>query len=313
MPLLSRRRRAVAAICRSRRSRFCAKGVNENEDELSDVDDYRLSNSVDIADIEELDHIEDVKNEDIPLLSEDFVAKCYLWRANGNNSGVRGFGTSHRTFKRSKKELKERAYSALTCRNIADFLVHKSVKESINLSSFIPLEANTDDAIIASAVTDDVDDNEVPNAEMNEINHGEDFLVDDLSLLDPCNILGDENVKKVDAAPPKHSIESAIDNLLNEEGKVTRNKKLEKKNFFERYQTVQAMALIRYFQLLLEGTEKTTASAEVASDLYNKKGIWSYKARSVRGWADLYMKTGADEYILSLFVTKVSSQLLTKA
>lgn len=307
MPLLSRRRRAVAAICRSSRSQFCAKGVNENEDELSDVDDDRLSNFVDIADIEELDHIEDVKNEDVPLLSKDFIAKCYLWRAKGNNSGVRGLGTSHRTFKRRKKELKERASSALTCRNIADFLVHKSVKESINLSSFIPLEANTDDAIIASAVTEDVgtlvDDNEVPNAEMNEINHGEDFLVDDLSLLDPCNILGEENVKEVDAAPPKHSIESAIDNLLNEEGKVTRNKKLEKKNFLERYQTVQAMALIRYFQLLLEGTEKMTASAEVASVLYNKKGIWSYKARSVRGWADLYLKTGANEYILSLFVT----------
>ena len=64
---------------------------------------------------------------------------------------------------------------ALTCRNIADFLVHKSVKESINQSTFIPLEANTDDAIIASAVTEDVgtlvDDNEVPNAEMYEINH----------------------------------------------------------------------------------------------------------------------------------------------
>ena len=142
-----------------------------------------------IADVEELDHTVDVKNEDIPLLSKDFIAKCHLWRANGNNSGVRGFGTSHRTFKRRKKELKERASSALTCRNIADFLVHKSVKESINLSSFIPLEANTDDAIIASAVTEDVgtlvDDNEVPNAEINEINHGEDFLVDDLSLLDP--------------------------------------------------------------------------------------------------------------------------------
>ena len=226
-----------------------------------------------------------------------------MWRANGNNSGVRGFGTSHRTLKRRKKEIKERASSALTCRNITDFLVHKSVKESINLSSFIPLEVNMDDVITASAVTEDVgilvDDNEVPNAEMNEINHGEDFLVDDLSLLDPCNILGDEIVKKVDAAPPKHSIESAIDNLLNEEGKVTRNKKLEKKNFLERYQTEKAMALIRYFQLLLEGTEKMTASAEVASILYNKKGIWSYKARSVRRWADVYLKTGANEYILS--------------
>ena len=91
MPLLSRRRRAVAAICRSRGSQFCAKGVNEKEDELSDVDDDRLSNFVDIADFEELDHIEDVRNEDIPLLSEDFVAKCYLWSANGNNSGERGF------------------------------------------------------------------------------------------------------------------------------------------------------------------------------------------------------------------------------
>ena len=96
-----------------------------------------------------------------------------MWRANGNNSGVRGFGTSHRTLKRRKKEIKERASSALTCRNITDFLVHKSVKESINLSSFIPLEVNMDDVITASAVTEDVgilvDDNEVPNAEMNEI------------------------------------------------------------------------------------------------------------------------------------------------
>ena len=80
---------------------------------------------------------------------------------------------------------------------------------------------------------------------------------------------------------------------------MSRNKKEEKKNFVERYKTVQAMALIRYYQLMLEGKEKMHASSEVAHALYNKKGIWSYKARSVRGWAEQYLKTGIAKDIFS--------------
>ena len=36
--------------------------------------------------------------------------------------------------------------------------------------------------------------------------------------------------------------------------------------------------------MILEGVEKMKASAEVALVLYHKRGIWSYKARSIRGW-----------------------------
>ena len=289
MPLLSRRRRAVSAISRGRKSQFCAKSVHQIEDECIDIDDGRVSNFVDIDDKEGLDQTDDVEKEDIPLLSEEIVAKCYLWRPTGHKCGVRGAGTSQSTYKRRKKKLKKRTLSALTCRNITNFLVHKSENEPIILTSVPPLEA---DAI--PVVTEDVgsiiENNLIPDA---EINHEADSAFEDLCILDPCNILGDETVKEVNPAPPKHSMESAISHLLNEEGKGTRNKKIEQKNFLERYQTVQAMALIRYFQLILEGTEKMRASAKVANNIYNKKGIWSYKARSVRGRADQYLTTGA--------------------
>jgi hypothetical protein len=48
MPLLSRRRRAVSAISRGRKSQLCAKGVHQIEDEYIDIDDDRVSNFVDI-------------------------------------------------------------------------------------------------------------------------------------------------------------------------------------------------------------------------------------------------------------------------
>lgn len=101
-------------------------GVNENEDEYFYVDDNRLSNFVDIADAEELDHIDGVNDEDIPVLSEDFIAKCYSTcgeRMGTTLAGVRGYGISHRTYKMRKKKLRERASSVLTCSDIADFLV----------------------------------------------------------------------------------------------------------------------------------------------------------------------------------------------
>ena len=111
-------------------------------------------------------------------------------------------------------------------------------------------------------------------------------------MLDPYDIFGDEEVNVEEVKPPKYTMETAIDNLMKVEANITRNKKVEKKSFLQTYQRIQGLALLNYFQLVIDGKLKMQASADVAFSLYQKRGQWSYKARSIRGWADHYLKEG---------------------
>lgn len=56
-------------------------------------------------------------------------------------------------------------------------------------------------------------------------------------------------------------------------------------------QVLQAIAVVRYFQLRLEGESKMDASNETAGIIYGKRFPSSFKARSIRHWADVYLVT----------------------
>jgi hypothetical protein len=115
MPLLSRRRRAVKFIARSSGSRFVCKSVEIIEledDEYFDIDDDRISNFKEVGEDIECDEIENVYDEAIPQLTVEFVTKCKSWRKVGQNSGVRGAGTSKSTFTRIKRKALDTATAA---------------------------------------------------------------------------------------------------------------------------------------------------------------------------------------------------------
>ena len=290
MPLLSRRRRAVKLLSRSSGSRFISRPVEiveAGDDEYSDIDDDRISNFKDVGEDTELDVIEDVRCEPIPQLSVEFVTKCRLWREVGHNSGVRGAGTSKSTFTRTKRKALDTATTALSCQKVTGFwksgiatFPESKILRAINHST--PATTSSTSAL-PPTVDPLVDESPV------------DPVIDEdhfFHLLDQYDIFNDEKEMEIVVLPPKFTMKSAIENLLSVEANITRNKRVEKKSFLMRYQCVQGLALVRYFQLILEGVEKMKASAEVALVLYHKRGIWSYKARSIRGWGKHYLQTG---------------------
>lgn len=54
---------------------------------------------------------------------------------------------------------------------------------------------------------------------------------------------------------------------------------------------MQATAVVRYLQRRLDGDSKMNASAVTASIIYGKCSPSSFKARSIRHWADVYLTT----------------------
>ena len=122
-------------------------------------------------------------------------------------------------------------------------------------------------------------------------------------ILDQYNIFGeilqseDKNIVK---SKPIYTAAEAIKRLMDNEAHVTRNVIIEKKAKLMAYERIQAIAIVRHLQLLQEGKSKMEASADVAMTLYQKRGIWTYKARSIRGWAEEYLLTGEITLVTSL-------------
>ena len=87
MPLLSRRRCAVSAISRDRKSQFCAKGVHQIEDEYIDIDDDRVSNFVNIDDDEGFDGFEIVFYPEYHCELNYIEAQLY-WNDLGMGEGL---------------------------------------------------------------------------------------------------------------------------------------------------------------------------------------------------------------------------------
>ena len=92
---------------------------------------------------------------------------------------------------------------------------------------------------------------------------------------------------------PKYTdVSSALEALLETDANVTRNVVSEKRKGLMGWEVLRANAVARYFQLREEGKGKMEASAHVAENTYFKKGRDSYKARSIRGWADDWLREG---------------------
>ena len=347
MPLLSRRRRAVKSFSRTASHRFASKtieGIQLGYDEYIDIDDDRISNFKDIGIDDEIDVVDDVYREAIPVLPSLFVTKCKLWREVGHNTGIRGAGTSKSTIKRQKRKAKETADAAISCKKIIGYLLSETgntseaiasdaaymsttepstslaetsvsdaaVTSNLELSQSISETVDSDAAVMSTTVlspavpptcsSDAVSTTLISPAVIPSLNEIDDNKVNDdydfFHILDPYDIFNDEIVEEVVKVPPKYTMQSAITNLLDVDAKITRNKKLEKKSFLMKYQSVQGLALVRYFQLIVDGVDKMKASAEVAQVLYHKKGVWSYKARSIRGWGSHYLQTGIHSHFL---------------
>ena len=89
----------------------------------------------------------------------------------------------------------------------------------------------------------------------------------------------------------KFTMQEAIDHLNGFEAKITRNANDDKKHPLLKWQIVQAMAVLRLLQKHVDGEGKMEASADIARMLYGTSGE-CYKARSIRYWAEEYLKTG---------------------
>ena len=74
--------------------------------------------------------------------------------------------------------------------------------------------------------------------------YDEDFYFDNLDLYD---IFGVEKEDAEEVQPPKNTMESATENLMKVEAKI------EKKSFLQTYQIIQGLALLNYFQLVIDG------------------------------------------------------------
>jgi hypothetical protein len=90
----------------------------------------------------------------------------------------------------------------------------------------------------------------------------------------------------------KYTMQEAIKHLSGFEAKITRNAKDNKKDTSMMWQKVQAMAVLRLLQRRVDGDGKMEASADIARMLYGTNGSECYKARSIRYWAEEYLKTG---------------------
>lgn len=90
----------------------------------------------------------------------------------------------------------------------------------------------------------------------------------------------------------KFTMLQAIQHLLSNEAKITRNAKEDKKDALMMWQKVQAMAVLRLLQRCVNGEGKMEASADIARSLYGTNGAECYKARSMRYWMEEYLKTG---------------------
>ncbi len=90
----------------------------------------------------------------------------------------------------------------------------------------------------------------------------------------------------------KFTIQQAIKHLSENEAKITRNAKDDKKDALMMWQKVQATAVLRLLQRRVDGEGKMEASADIARALYGTNGTECYKARSIRYWAEEYLKTG---------------------
>lgn len=95
----------------------------------------------------------------------------------------------------------------------------------------------------------------------------------------------------------KLSIEQAIE-ALRKVGEPSRNQREESRREESHWETIQALAVLRYLQTIKENGpgDKMRASQMVAELIYSKTSYFPHKSRSIRRWADSYLQTGKFPY-----------------
>lgn len=215
-----------------------------------------------------------------------------LWRKTGFNSGVRGYGTSKRTVQRNNTKTSKRIASGSTSTGLVSWLGTSSTV-AVRQETGVDRQEQTE-----TIVVDDEDNDAEENDDFAEFSDIFDEILEcqfeqTVSSANPsASSAGATSNSSKTVIPDRYTKREAIAALTTNEASVSRNIAIEAKRGLEHYQVIQAMAIARYFQLLIEGHSLMSASCTVASILYGKKNENSYKARSIRGWASHYLQTG---------------------
>lgn len=227
----------------------------------------------------------------------DVKATEKRWRETGFNAGVRGYGTSKRTFYRNNAKVAQRVASGEGSTGLMSWLRSHTSTDNLDLASSISTfeaEANDDVDIennIENDETDYLEYNDIFDKILNCDTNEEGTRGSSSSSSSNRNNRSNRTSNK-EIVKNKYSRTEAIALLLNTHGNVSRNVAVELKKGLQHYQILQATAIAKYFQLLEEGTPVMKASYFVASFLYRKTAKNSYKARCIRGWASYYLQTG---------------------
>ena len=233
----------------------------DSDDNDDNIDDYDYDRDYIFYDNDEEEDIDEENDENNVVNVEDFdklvtAAKKWFWRPVGSNFGNRNFASCRSSFyaKQGEQNQLKRVANATGQQKITKFI--------------------------------------------NGYNQGDDDDNDIYDLILKCEEYSPFDNSKIESGAhggsfPKYSRRDAIENLLKEEAKVTRDVSREKKMGLAHHEIIQAMAIVRYFQRMEDGENKLVASENVAENLYQtkiKRG--SYKSRCIRRWADNYLETG---------------------
>lgn len=183
-------------------------------------------------------------DENLNLIEKDIKNFETRWNSVGNNSNVRYFGTSKRTYYYNKEnEIKLETNAKLHSQPITKF--------------FSSISNNNNNIVDLS----EVNDYEYIQEKLNDNEKKDQF----------------------------YSYIEAINFLNNSYAKITKD--TASNNNIDKFLYTVAISILRYLQLLVDGESKMKASQLVASIMYGKKYINSYKATCLRKWADEFMST----------------------
>lgn len=259
---------------------------------LVDNSEADVENSVEQNDEEFEFEITLPDEESLKALIKDVGDTAKLWREKGFNTGLRGYGTSKRTYHRRNAEIAKRVATASSCSRLDSWLGSSSI--SLVRKAPPDLRDKPEEPIVdlsSETCTGEVETDE------GEVDYSE--FCDIFDEILECRIdggsSGSSSVRKSRdnvVVECRYTRMEAITALLDNEAKVTRNVAIESKRGLEHYQIMQAAAIVKYLQLLEEGKPVMKASLLVASILYRKQNHNSYKARCIRGWAAHYLEKG---------------------
>jgi len=277
MPPKSRAQKANSANIAIRWAAF--KSAKDNESDVSSIDSdvSSIDSELKFTDVldDEYESTEDFDVDDFDCDFEDIILelKSKNWREVGFNTNKRGCGTRESTYYRQekKKKLTESA-AKLTNNSILKFPQKISFDSSLPINQKL-LDTVDDLGIDCVTISDDESDN----------TEGE---IDRILTKDEEGIITDSFIKVL-------SEEEALTKLISDERSFTRNEKMNAEKKMYGWHALRITSVRLYFKLRSAGLQKMKASEEVALVIYRKSGKYSYKARTIRFWAEYYQLHGS--------------------